>query len=126
MLYLKKKSHEPFTSTFLPLAHFSKSSIGLIFDFYSLPISHLSLQLGFRWIFFHDAVQEIFSQIPFYLHGYLTVPTCHFSGHLGNSSGASLYISIHPHWSSTGQLPQKYFYNIWHTSSHNTIFPQTF
>lgn len=62
---LKKKiSHEPFISTFLPLAHFSKSSIGLIFDFYSLPTSHLSFQLEFRRIFLVMLSRKFFHRSP--------------------------------------------------------------
>lgn len=52
-------------SWFHPLKHFSKSLVRSRFDFHSLPTSHPSLQLGLGRIFFRDAIQGIFSQVPF-------------------------------------------------------------
>lgn len=108
--------------SFLPLAHSSKTSIELRLNFYSLASSHPSLHLGLRRICFQRCYPSKFSTDPFSPSRlFLTIPTCHFWSHLGNS-----YIPTHPYSPSTRQLPQKSFHNIWHMSCHISYCPESF
>lgn len=101
-----------FMSCFRPLVHFSKSLVELRFDFFSLPTSHSSLELGLEQIYFRNVVQVRFSQICFFPSSLLPhcskPPSPKASGQQNSRQNllrACLYIPSHLQSPPTGQLP---------------------